>query len=81
MKKKRKVTLTVTPNVTCWPKVTITRFYGFDDNKTYMVFVLIKFKWLSLFQGSKDLRSFFLKRKVLKTQEDSNTRSKLSTLK
>ena len=21
----------------CWPKVTITQFYGFDDNKTYVV--------------------------------------------
>ena len=21
----------------CWPKVTITRFYDFDDNKTYVV--------------------------------------------
>ena len=21
----------------CWPKVTITQLYGFDDNKTYVV--------------------------------------------
>jgi len=21
----------------CWPEVTITRFYDFDDNKTYVI--------------------------------------------
>jgi len=24
-------------NLMCWPKVTITRFYNFDDNKTCVV--------------------------------------------
>ena len=41
----------------CWPNVTITRFYGFDDNKSANL-VLIKFKYLSILEGSKDSRSF-----------------------
>ena len=42
----------------CWPKVTITRFYDFDDNKIYGYLVLTKFKSLSIFQGFKDSKSF-----------------------
>ena len=41
----------------CWPKVTITRFYGFYDNKTYVVICTNQVQGLSLFLGSNDSRS------------------------
>ena len=37
---------------TCWPKVTITQFYDFDDNKTYIVICTNQvqvFKYISRF--------------------------------
>ena len=42
----------------CWPKVTITRFMVLMITKYMWLFVLIKFKCLSLSQGFKDSTSF-----------------------
>ena len=55
----------------CWPKVTITRFWSFDDYKTYIVICtnhILVFKCVSGFSGFK--MSSSLKEGIL-TQVDS----------
>ena len=44
------------------------------------LFLLIKFKCLSISQGSKDLRSFLFLKEGVETQEDSNTGLTLKAL-
>ena len=65
----------------CWPNVTKSpSFMVLMITKHMLLFVLIKFKCLSLSQGFKDSRSFLSLKEGVETQEYSNTRSKLKAL-
>jgi len=43
---------------TCWPKVTINQFYGFDDNKTYVVICTNQVLVVKSFSRFKGFREF-----------------------
>ena len=68
------------PLVLVGPRLQSPGFVVLMITKYMWLFVLIKFKCLSIFQGFKDSRKFLPLKEVLKTQEDSNTRVKLKAL-